>query len=223
MHTGRGVERGPHGSEDDFTVHIVDDDDSFRYTLSHVFEGAGLRCAGYGNAREFLHARAEDRPGCVILDVCLPEVNGLQLLEQLSREESPWPVIFVSGYVDIATSVQAMKGGAFNFLVKPVTAERLLTSVRNAERLARGLYSTKREMQLLLERYDGLTERERAVFTRVARGKLNKQVAVEVGACERTIKSERAKLMKKLQLTSLVDLVRAAGLVERKRARSVHS
>lgn len=209
------------GREDDqqcsaasgFTIHIVDDDDGFRLGVLRLFKANNLQALGYATLAEFERADVESAPGCVLLDICMPDGNGLQLFERLSGDDSVLPVIFVSAYVDVPGSVRAMKSGALDILVKPVAGQRLLAAVTAARKIALHRYAAHCEVRDLLARYKTLTARERAVFAGVAEGKLNKQVAVEVGACERTIKSERAKMMKKLQLTRLVDLVRAAELV----------
>lgn len=196
-----------------FVIHIVDDDDSFRLSLLRLFKAKNMQAVGYATLAEFEQADVETTPGCVLLDICMPDGDGLQLFERLVNDDLVPPVIFVSAYADIPISVRVMKSGALDILVKPVTAEKLLAAVEHARQIAQQRHSAHCEVRELLERYRTLTARERAVFVGVAEGKLNKQVAVEVGACERTIKSERAKMMKKLRLTRLVDLVRAAELV----------
>lgn len=214
MDTGGGRGSGQQcNAADSFIIHIVDDDDSFRASLLRLFQSKGLRATGYGTLAEFEQVDADSTPGCLLLDLCMPDGNGLQLFERLINDDSVLPVIFVSAYADIPISVRAMKSGALDILLKPVTGERLIGAVTGAKEVALQRYSARSEVRELLERYKTLTARERAVFAGVAEGKLNKQVAVEVGACERTIKSERAKMMKKLQLTRVVDLVRAAELV----------
>lgn len=197
----------------DFVIHVVDDDDSYRHSLLRLFKAKGLSAVGYATLAEFKHADVYSAPGCALLDICMPDGDGLELFEALTTDASMLPVIFVSAYADIPGSVRAMKSGALDILVKPVLTERLLQTVLHARDLARQRFSEHREERELMERYKTLTAREKVVFAGVAEGKLNKQVAVEVGACERTIKSERAKMMKKLQLTRLVDVVRAAELV----------
>ena len=196
-----------------FTVHIVDDDDSFRLSLLRLFKAKDIQALGYATLAEFVRADFESTPSCVLLDICMPDGDSLQLFERLVSDDLVPPVIFVSAYADIPSSVRVMKSGALDILVKPVTADRLLEAVDHARRIALQRHAAHREVRDLLERYKTLTARERAVFAGVAEGKLNKQVAVEVGACERTIKSERAKRMKKLRLTRLVDLGRAAEMV----------
>lgn len=196
-----------------FIVHIVDDDDSFRMGLLRLFKANSIEAVGYATLAEFEQADVDSTPGCVLLDICLPDGDSLQLFERLANDDLVPPVIFVSAYADIPISVRLMKSGALDILVKPVPGERLLEAVHHARRIALQRHAARSEVRELLERYKTLTARERAVFARVAEGKLNKQVAVEVGACERTIKSERARMMKKLRLTRLVDLVRAAEMV----------
>lgn len=214
MDTGGGRESGQQcAAADDFVIHVVDDDDSFRHSLLRLFKAKGLPAVGYATLAEFKHADIHGTPGCVLLDICMPDGDGLELFEDFGSDTSVLPVIFVSAYADIPGSVRAMKSGALDILLKPVLTERLLQTVLHAKDIALQRYSAHREERELLERYKTLTAREKAVFAGVAEGKLNKQVAVEVGACERTIKSERAKMMKKLRLTRLVDVVRAAEMV----------
>jgi two-component system, LuxR family, response regulator FixJ len=195
-------------------VHVVDDDDGFRAGLTRVLNASGLQAIGYCCAGEFLLADATDAPGCIVLDICMPGPNGIELLEKLSANDTALPVILVSGYVDVPTSVQAMKSGAVDFLIKPVDAERLLSAVRRAIQHDALRRATRHEQQSLLTRYAGLSTRERAVFAGVVAGKLNKQLAVELGTCERTVKAQRARMMRKLQAPTLAELVRVARLLE---------
>lgn len=196
-----------------YKVHVVDDDDSFRTGLTRVLNASGLQAVGYRCAGEFLLADAASAPGCVVLDVCMPGPSGVELLDALATRESAPPVIFVTGCSDVSTSVHAMKSGAVDFLTKPVDTATLLNSVRNAIGVDMERRAAQRETHDLKERYATLTEREQAVFLGVVRGELNKQLAVELGACERTIKTHRARMMTKLRATSLADLVRAARLL----------
>jgi len=198
---------------DCFVVHIVDDDEGFRTRLLGLFRSKNIPAVGYATLADFERAEVDGSPGCVVLDLCMPDGDGLAMFERLSGDESVLPVIFVGAYADIPTSVRVMKSGALDILVKPVRSEQLLEAIAHGRKVALRRYAARTEVRDLLERYRTLTDRERAVFAGVAEGKLNKQVAVEVGACERTIKSERAKMMKKLQLTRLVDVVRAAEMV----------
>lgn len=214
MDTGGGRASGQQCTAPErFIIHIVDDDASFRTSLLRLFKSKGVQAVGYATMAEFERADLESAPGCVLLDICMPDGDGVELFERLVDDDLVLPVIFVSAYADIPNSVRAMKSGALDILVKPVPAEKLFGAVMHAREVALSRYAARCEVRELLERYKTLTARERAVFAGVAEGKLNKQVAVEVGACERTIKSERARMMKKLRLTRLVDLVRAAELV----------
>lgn len=213
MDTGGGCNLEPQlDAAHRFVVHIVDDDDSFRLSLLRLFKANHLQAQGYATLAQFQQADLDGAPGCVLMDICMPDGDGLELFERRVGD-AILPVIFVSAFADIPISVRVMKSGALDILVKPAPAEKLLAAIEHARQIAVQRFIARREARELLERYQTLTERERVVFAGVAEGKLNKQVAVEVGACERTIKSERAKMMKKLRLTRLVDVVRAAETV----------
>lgn len=196
-----------------YKVHVVDDDDSFRTGLTRVLNASGLQAVGYRCAGEFLLSDAAATPGCVVLDVCMPGPSGIELMDALRHRESAPPVIFVTGCNDVATSVHAMKSGAVAFLTKPIRSEELLSSVRQAISQDLARRSAREEVQHLTERYDALSSREKAVFLGVIRGALNKQLAVELDTCERTIKTHRARMMNKLSAASLADLVRIARLL----------
>ena len=214
METGDGREDGRDcAAADCFVVHIIDDDESFRTSLLRLFRSKNIPAVGYATLAGFERADVDGSPGCLLLDLCMPDGNGLAMFERLIDDDSVLPVIFVSAYADIPISVRVMKSGALDILVKPVRSEQLLETIDHARKVAMRRYAAHTEVRDLLERYGTLTARERAVFAGVAEGKLNKQVAVEVGACERTIKSERSRMMKKLRLTRLVDVVRAAEMV----------
>jgi len=214
METGDGREDDRDcAAADCFVVHIIDDDESFRTSLLRLFRSKNIPAVGYATLAGFERADVDGSPGCLLLDLCMPDGNGLAMFERLIDDDSVLPVIFVSAYADIPISVRVMKSGALDILVKPVRSEQLLETIDHARKVAMRRYAAHTEVRDLLERYRTLTARERAVFAGVAEGKLNKQVAVEVGACERTIKSERSKMMKKLRLTRLVDVVRAAEMV----------
>jgi FixJ family two-component response regulator len=204
-------------AQSDFTnicrVHVVDDDDGFRTGLTRVLNASGLQTVGYRCAGEFLLADADDEPGCIVLDVCMPGPTGLDLLDKLATDHSSLPVILVSACSDVHTSVHAMKSGAIDFLVKPIRTEVLLNSVHKALQQDAERRATRQEAERLSERYNSLTSRERAVFAGIVTGKLNKQLAVELGTCERTIKTQRARMMRKLHANSLAELVRAAALM----------
>jgi FixJ family two-component response regulator len=205
-----------HGEHEEYPhcrVHVVDDDDSFRTGLTRVLNASGLRAVGYRCAGEFLLADADDTPGCIVLDVCMPGPTGLELLDKLATVEASLPVILVSGLGDIPTSVHAMKSGAVDFLLKPIPTDVLLRSVHKAIQQDVERRATRQELEDLLDRYYNLTPREQAVFGGIVTGKLNKQLAVELGSCERTIKTQRARMMAKMRMSSLAELVRAATLI----------
>jgi two-component system, LuxR family, response regulator FixJ len=196
------------------SVHVVDDDESFRTSMMRVLASAGFRPLGYGCAGEFLLAQADETGGCILLDIAMPGPSGIDLLKALvSRELSP-PVIFVTGRDDVYTSVDVMKSGAFDYLVKPVGAERIVPVVRRALQVDAQRRTDRSELDALRRRFDTLTRSERAIFHGIMHNRLNKQLAADLGACERTIKAQRARMMRKLQLTTLPELVCAARLLE---------
>ena len=191
-------------------IHVVDDDASFRTAMTRLLKAAGHEVRSYSSAGEFLLAAPADTPGCLVLDVHMPGPSGLDLQEALTRLNVTLPIIFLTGHGDIPMTVRAMKAGAVDFLTKPVQGKVLLNAVRNAlardaeNRVAR---TSARELHLL---YETLTQRERAVFALVVDGKLNKQIARELGVSERTVKAHRAAMMEKLHVTSLAELVHLA-------------
>ena len=191
-------------------IHVVDDDASLRTAVMRLLRAAGYEVRGYPSAGEFLLARPENTPGCVVLDVRMPGSSGLDLQAAFGELDAALPIIFLTGHGDIPMSVRAMKAGAVDFLTKPVQREALLNAVQNA--LARDAESrTARErVGALRSRYESLTPREGAVFTLVVAGKLNKQIAAELGTSERTVKAHRAQVMDKMQVTSLAELVHVA-------------
>src|SRR5262245_21216380 len=195
-------------------IHVVDDDDSLRTSVTRLLRAAGYEVRSYSSAGEFLLARPTDVPGCVILDVCMPGPSGLDLQDAFRELNDSLPIIFLSGHGDIPMSVRAIKAGAVDFLTKPVQRQVLLNTVELA--LARDRESRKARDQdgCLRACFETLTQRERAVFTLVAAGKANKQIATELGTSERTVKAHRAQVMEKMQVTSLAELVRAAGRLQ---------
>lgn len=195
-------------------VHIVDDDDSVREALSRVLRYAGFDARGYASAVEFLVAEREDVPSCVVLDVGLPGMSGVELQAAIGRRESTPPIVFLTGRGDVDTSVRAMKAGAVDFLTKPVDTKALLAAVDAA--LARDAQQRRRreEIRDVRERFDRLTSREREVFTEVVRGRLNKQIAEAFGTSIRTVKAHRAQVMAKMEAGSLAELVSVAGRLE---------
>ena len=191
-------------------VHVVDDDQSVRSSLVRLLRIAGFEARAYRSAGEFLLGSRGEGPGCIVLDVNMPGPSGLELHEALMKQGDTTPVVFLSGHGDIPMTVRAMKSGAVDFLTKPVKSADLLGAVRTA--LARDAERRERGDRLreLRARRDSLTEREREVFARVAEGKLNKQIAADLGTSERTIKAHRARVMQKMEVRTVAELIRAA-------------
>jgi len=197
-------------------VHVVDDDASWRTSVRRLLSAAGYRVALYESAEDFLGTADLDGPGCILLDMRMPGLTGLQLQDHLGRLGRALPVVFISGHGDIRTSVLAMKGGAEDFLTKPVDTDVLLDAIEQAIARERAESATRGQLAALRARVDALTPTERKVFALVVRGRLNKHIAAELGSAERTIKWHRHNIMQKLQIESLAELVSTAerlGLV----------
>jgi FixJ family two-component response regulator len=191
-------------------IHVVDDDPSFRTAVTRLLRAAKYEVRGYASASEFLASDPCADPGCILLDLRMPGLSGLDLQQSLARMEERLPIIFLTGHGDIPASVRAMKAGAVDFLTKPVRREALLRAVRNAlgvDAEGRAARAVLRELQ---NRYENLTPREREVLVHVVSGRLNKQIAFDLGTAERTIKAHRASVMEKLGVQSVADLVRLA-------------
>jgi FixJ family two-component response regulator len=198
-------------------VHIVDDDDSFRTAVTRLLQVAGYEVRGYPSAGDFLMADSAGAPGCLLLDVNMPGPSGFDLHEVLADHGIRLPVVFLTGYGDVPMSVRAMKSGAVDFLAKPVEPEPLLHAVREAIAREAAGRTTDDRRRALRTLYDDLTPREREVFAGVVAGRLNKQIADDIGASERTVKAHRAQVLGKMRVHSVAELVRAAtelGLVE---------
>lgn len=193
------------------TVFLVDDDPSVLRGLSRLLRSAGWSSAPFSSAEDFLNGLDPAASGCVVLDLSLPKVNGLELQRKLSEKGCLLPIIFLTGHGDVPTTVQAMKAGAVDFLTKPVLDEELLEAVRIAVEEDRVRRSQRAEKAAIEERLATLTPREREVFLGVVSGKLNKQIAVDLGTVEKTIKVHRARVMEKMGADSLAELVRIAG------------
>lgn len=195
-------------------LYIVDDDPDVRRALARLLRSAGYATRSFGSAGEFLvSGEARLSAGCIILDLAMPGLNGLELQEHLTASGCHRPIIFLTGNGDISKSVQAMKAGAVNFLTKPVDVRELLKAVEEAlevDASERALWSSRHSVS---ERLGTLTPRERQVFEKVVSGRLNKQIAAELGIVEKTIKVHRARMMRKMNAASIVELVHLASLV----------
>jgi FixJ family two-component response regulator len=192
-------------------IHVVDDDESLRASLLDLLRAAGFEALAYASTGEFLLHPPSDRPGCVLLDVRLPGPSGLELQAALQRQGVALPVIFLTGYADVPTSVRAMKAGAVDFLEKPVQRETLLDALQRALAHDVAQRTAREEAHRQSTRLAVLTPRERDVFDRIVAGKLNKQIADELGIGLRTVKAYRAQLMVKLNVTSAAELGMLAG------------
>jgi FixJ family two-component response regulator len=201
---------GQSARADEPVVFVVDDDQGVREATTNLIESVGLRVLAFATAREFLTTDRPDAPGCLVLDVRLPGLSGLDLQRELSKTSNPVPIIFVTGHGDIPMTVEAMKAGAMEFLTKPYRDQELLDAI--ARGIERDRVERKQRGELLdfRRRHDSLTPREREVMALVVRGLLNKQVGAELGMSETTVKFHRGQLMQKMKAQSLADLVRIA-------------
>ncbi|MGX9176638.1 response regulator transcription factor [Mesorhizobium sp. BHbdii] len=198
---------------DDHIVFIVDDDARLREALSELLDSHGIRAAAFGSASEYIRANKPDIPACLILDVELPDINGLDLQRQISKGDHP-PIVFITGHGDIPSSVQAIKHGAVDFLTKPFSDADLMAAIQAALAEDRERRSARAELVALKQRYLDLTPREREVLPLVVSGLLNKQAAAELGISEVTLQIHRRNVMQKMAASSLADLVRIAQRLE---------
>jgi len=194
------------------TVHVVDDDASFRTAVERRLKKAGYSVATYASSQHLLERLPDESElGCILLDVRIPDLSGPALQDRLSKLGSILPIVFLSGHADVATTVRTIKAGAEDFLTKPVSAEQLLRAIERAMAHHEASRGQKRKLDALRELLGTLTPRERQVFERVVLGKINKQIAHELGATERTIKAHRHQVMEKMKVQSLAELVSITG------------
>jgi len=192
-------------------IHVVDDDTSFRTAIERRLKKAGYEVATYPSAQHLLDRLPDDNAaGCILLDVRIPGLNGPELQTRLSQLGSTLPIVFLTGYTDVPTTVQAIKAGAEDFLTKPVSSEKLLQAIERALAHHEQIRARKDALEIIRARSAALTPREREVFQLVVRGKTNKQIGNALGATERTIKAHRHRVMEKMQVPSLAELVSLA-------------
>jgi FixJ family two-component response regulator len=202
-------------------VFVVDDDVSIRESLEHLFRCEGWHAETFASASEFLAAPRPSVPSCLVLDVSMPGLNGLELQKRVANDRPGMPIVFITAHGNIPMSVKAMKAGAVEFLTKPFTEEVLLAAIRQALERSRNVLSSEKKIQALQDDYGALSHREQEVMALVVTGMLNKQVAGELGISEKTVKAHRGQVMQKMKAGSFADLVNMAAALRLGRERPV--
>jgi RNA polymerase sigma factor (sigma-70 family) len=200
-------------TEAETIVYVVDDDLAMRRSLENLIRSVGLRVEAFASAQEFLSNRREDVPGCLVLDVRLPGLSGLDLQKRMAEADIEIPIIFITGHGDIPMTVQAMKAGAMEFLPKPFRDQELLDAIQQALERDRKSREQREEVEVLRSRFDLLTPREREVMPLLVAGLLNKQIAAELGSSETTVKIHKHHVMEKMRAGSLAELVTIAARI----------
>ncbi len=201
-------------SERGGTVFLVDDDDAVRDSVSLLMRSAGLRTREFASAAEFLEQYGRDQLGCLLLDVRMPGMSGLELQKELNRRNHTLPIVFISAHGDIPMAVEAVRRGAIDFIQKPFDDEELLDKVKQALHSSERRYEEESERLDIRRRVESLTAREREVMSQVVQGKANKVIASDLGVSQRTVEIHRARVMEKMQASSLAQLVRMVLIAE---------
>jgi len=192
------------------TVYVVDDDAPVRRSLVRLVESAGLEVVSYASSEEFMTLHKHKHPACLILDIRMPGINGLELQEHLAAQQKSIPIIFLTGHGDVSSSVKALKSGAVDFLQKPVDADRLFEAIQDALQKDRAIAEQEATATAAMSRVERLTPRELEVLRHVITGKLNKQIAADLGISEKTVKVHRGRVTEKLEVASVAEMVRLA-------------
>jgi FixJ family two-component response regulator len=194
-------------------IYLVDDDEAVRDALGFLFRSIGIECAAYASALDFLECYDADRHACLVADIRMPGLSGLELQQRLSEQGMTIPIIFITGHGDVPMAVNAMKSGAADFLQKPFRDEELIDRIYKALQLDRERRASRAEGDTIRARIESLTPRENEVMQRVVRGHANKVIAMDLGVSQRTVELHRARVMRKLKMRSLAELVHAVGKV----------